>query len=113
MSVVFSPRAVDYLGELCNVLLDDEYLGTYDFARKYVDSLARRIYNELPFKLAKKTNEKLCKRFGRKLYYTTFKQNSRTEWYVFFQILEKKDGEKIYYVKHISNNHLIAKYLYI
>jgi hypothetical protein len=111
MSVVFTPKAVDYLGELCSVLLDDEYIGTYEFAYKYVESLARRIYEELPIKLAKKTNERLRKRFGRNLYYTTFKQNARTEWYVFFQILEKTDGETIYYVRHISNNHLIAQYL--
>jgi hypothetical protein len=111
MSVVFSPKTIDYLGELCSVLLDDEYIGTYEFAHKYVEKLARRIYEELPIKLAKKPNEKLRKRFGRNVYYTTFKQNYRTEWYVFYQILMKSNGEKLYYVRYISNNHIIAQYL--
>lgn len=48
--------------------------------------------------------------YGKDLYYATFKKNKHTQWYVFFNVYEKKE-ETIYLVRYISNNHVISQYL--
>jgi len=42
--------------------------------------------------------------------YIVIKKNKNTHWYVFFEITQS-NGETIYKVRYISNNHVIAQYL--
>ena len=42
--------------------------------------------------------------------YIVIRKNKRTHWYVFFKTTQK-DGETIYKVRYIANNHTIAQYL--
>jgi hypothetical protein len=44
------------------------------------------------------------------MFYATFKKNKSTQWYVFFNIYAD-NGEAIYLVRYISNNHMIAQFL--
>ena len=37
-------------------------------------------------------------------------QNKATQWYVFFNVYQK-DGEMIFIIRYISNNHVTAQYL--
>ena len=39
--------------------------------------------------------------------YASFRKNKGTQWYVFFNTY-RKDGEIIYLIRYISNNHVIA-----
>ena len=49
-------------------------------------------------------------RYGKDLYYAVFPKNNRTTWYAFFTKY-KENGEIIYLVRYIGNNHTIAQYL--
>jgi hypothetical protein len=42
--------------------------------------------------------------------YAVFKESKNTHWYVFFRVY-KKNGEDIYQVRYIANNHTVAQYL--
>ena len=42
--------------------------------------------------------------------YASFRKNKETQWYVFFNTY-RQDGEIIYLIRYISNNHVIAQFL--
>ena len=42
--------------------------------------------------------------------YATFRKIKATQWYVFFNVYQK-DGEMIFIIRYISNNHVTAQYL--
>ena len=109
MSVLFIPEIIDYFLDLAEILYDKEYFGFIDTAIKYSDKLFEDIKNELPFK-HKKEAPKYFDRYGKNMFYTIFKRNKNTSWYVFFNIYQTKE-ETFYFVRYISNNHLIAQYL--
>ena len=49
-------------------------------------------------------------RYGKDMEYAVFKKNKHTSWYVFFRVY-RKNGEEIYQVRYITNNHVMAQYL--
>ncbi|HBG41541.1 MAG TPA: hypothetical protein DDZ96_01175 [Porphyromonadaceae bacterium] len=109
MKVVILPEVVDYLLELSNVLYDKEYFGFEEAAIKYTDELFEAIKNELPYQTAKIAPDYFNK-FGEGMYYVLFKRNKNTAWYAFFNIF-RHNGEIVYFVRYINNNHMIAQYL--
>jgi hypothetical protein len=109
MKVLFLPEVRQYFQELENVLFEKEYFGFEEFAVLYVRELILDIENSLPVRMSKKASAYFNK-YGRDMYYCSFRKNKQTQWYVFF-IKYKEDGETIYLVRYISNNHMIAKFL--
>ncbi len=109
MKVVILPEVVDYLLELSDRLYEKEYFGFEETAIKYTDALFDAIQTELPYK-SPKPAPVYFEKFGSGMSYVTFKWNKNTSWYVFFNTF-RYDGDIIYYVQYISNNHMIAQFL--
>ena len=106
MSVLFLPEVRAYFNELTDILFEKEYFSFPDSAEKYVEELFLDIKHTLPIS-PKRHAPEYFSRYGRNMYYSVFKKNNRTQWYVFFNIYEK-NGVRIYLVRYISNNHVIA-----
>ena len=49
-------------------------------------------------------------RYGTDLFYSSFSKNKHTTWYVFYSV-HIIEGETIYLVRHLTNNHVIAQHL--
>jgi len=109
MKVLFLPEVVDQFLELAHQLYDEEYLGFMDAALQYSEQLFRDIYDNLPIKV-RKGAPTYFERYGTDLFYSAFKHNKHTTWYVFYSVHEV-DGETIYLVRHLTNNHVIAQLL--
>jgi len=109
MRVEFLPSVVDYFEELAWILHNNGYFGSYEFSWKYVDELIDDIKINLPTRLHK-TAPTYFDKYGKNMKYAGFLKNRRTTWYVFFTMYWK-NGEKIYLVRYIANNHTIAQHL--
>ena len=107
--VLFLPEVIDYFLELADVLYDKGYFGFEETAIKYARELFQEIENELPRK-QKKDAPKYFNRYGKGMYYAVFKRNKNTTWYAFFNLF-RYGGEIIYFVRHVSNNHVVAQFL--
>ena len=109
MKVYTIPKVKQYLNDLITILYEKGYFGYEETAKKYVDELLDDIVTKLPTKLHKPAPECFDK-YGKNMEYAGFQKNKRTTWYVFFtKYLE--NGEEIYLVRYIANNHTIAQYL--
>lgn len=109
MRIVFLPETLDYFNELSTILYEKEYFGFEDSALSYVDSLMDDIKNSLHIK-PKKNAPVYFNKYGKGMQYATFKKSKRTHWFVFFVIYES-NGELVYLVRHISNNHVASHHL--
>ena len=109
MKVIVIPEVYDFLENLVIVLYEKEYFGFEAAARKYVDELYEDITKNLPMSLKKRAPVYFDK-YGEGMYYAAFKKNNNTSWYAFFRIY-KKNGERIYQVRYIANNHSVAQHL--
>lgn len=109
MKVLFLPEVRMYFQELQDILFEKEYFGFEESAVQYVRDLIFDIETSLPEK-ASKIAPPYFNRYGKELRYASFRKNRNTQWYVFFNKY-RKNGEVIYLVRYISNNHMIAQYL--
>ena len=109
MSVAFIPEILEYFEELMVILYEKDYFSFEDSARKYVIELVHDIKETLPIHLHKPAPPYFYI-YGKNMKYATFPKNRRTTWYVFFTVYWKND-EKIYLVRYIANNHIIAQHL--
>jgi len=109
MRVIFLPEVLDYLDSLIPVLYKKGYFGFEDIAIKYVDDLIDDIKTNLPKHLHKLAPEYFDK-YGKNMYYATFRKNKHTAWYAFFTKYNE-NGDTIYLVRYIANNHTVAQYL--
>ena len=109
MRVLFVPEIQDYFYELENILYGKGYFSFEDAAIKYVDDLIYDIKTNLPSKHHKPA-PKHYEKYGKELYYTVFKKNKRTSWYAFFSRYAE-NGETVYLVRYIGNNHTEAQHL--
>lgn len=105
MRIIYHPKVVDYLNNLVDVLHEQEYFGFKESAYDYVDWILDRIAKEIPIIPAKSSPEYFNK-YGKNLLYISLKRNAQTTWYVFFN----REND-LFYVRYISNNHIIAQYL--
>ncbi len=92
--VVSKPEVSDYITELINVLYDKEYFGFFESSLEYVDKILDFIL-DIPNQKRKLTHNK---RYGK--YYCKYKHNSKTSWYIVFDI-----EDDIYLVSFVTNNH--------
>ncbi len=109
MKVLFLPEVRQYLKELQNTLFEKEYFGFEDAAVQYVRDLIFDIEETLPIRASKEAPA-YFNSYGKGMRYASFRKNRDTQWYVFFNKY-KENGELIYLVRYISNNHVIAQYL--
>ena len=109
MKIVFLPETLDYFNELSTILFERHYFGFEDNAVKYVDDLLSDIKKNLPKKV-KKDAPSYFDRYGKGMKYTTFRKSRDTQWYVFFNIY-RQDGDTIYLIRYISNNHVDARHI--
>ena len=108
-NVEFLPETLDYLEELVTKLYQMGYFSWLDTSQKYVDDLYYDIKNNLPVKHHKPAPP-YFDRYGTGMFYASFKKNRDTTYYAFFTKY-LVNGETIYLVRYVSNNHMIAKYL--
>lgn len=109
MRILFLPETLDYFNELSTTLYEKNYFGFKDNALKYVDDLLTDIKTNLPRKV-KKDAPGHFEKYGKGMKYAIFRKSRGTQWYVFFNIY-RKNGETVFLIRHISNNHVAAKYI--
>ena len=109
MKIVVLAKVQQYLECLKTILFEKEYFSFEDQAQRYVDELFDEIIECLP-KRPNKPAPPYFEKYGKGMYYAVFKKNKNTHWYVFFKI-SWKNGEKIYKIRYIANNHTVAQYL--
>jgi hypothetical protein len=104
MNVEYSPEAIIYLKNLTTILYDKGYFSYIETATNYVDKLTSNIENTIDSILKRKAPIYFSK-FGRDMYYATYKPNKHTTWYVFFNYKDDR-----YLIRYITNNHVSAQY---
>jgi hypothetical protein len=109
MKVVALPRVLEYMENLVPVLYEKGYFSYREHARKYVDELYADIETNLPKRPKRKAPDYFL-RYGKGMYYVRFKKNRNTTWYVFFRMY-LKNGEFVYQLRYIGNNHTDAHHL--
>jgi len=110
MKVHTTPEVKLYLNDLISILFEKEYFGFEDSAHKYVDDLIDEIENNLSLK-PHKPAPKYFDRYGKNMYYASFRKNKQTVWYAFFTKYQDENNEIIYLIRYISNNHMDAQRL--
>ena len=108
--VEFTPEVRLYFKTLIPVLYRLGYFSYLEGSRKYVKELIDSIIATLPGRLHRPAPRHFD-RHGMGLLYATFRQSRATTWYVFFTRYRAADGEIIYLVRHIENNHTAAQYM--
>ena len=107
--VLFKREVREYFDTLADILYEEGYFVFEENARLYAKELFDDVEANLPSHWKKKSSEHFDK-YGKDMYYTGFKKNKNTTWYVFFTKYEE-NGETIYLVRHIENNHTAARFL--
>lgn len=104
-NVRFHEEVEIFLNELVDILFEKEYFGFRDSAKGYVDLLVKEIMATIHTK-RKKIAPAYFSKYADNLFYTAYKRNKNTTWYVFFHQV----GET-YYIRYIGNNHNIGQHL--
>jgi len=107
--VIFLPEVQEYYNNLEQILYEKGYFSFPDSSKEYVRDLVNDIKLNLPTKF-KRPAPKHFDQYGKGMYYASFRKNKQTEWYAFFTKYNE-NGEIVYLVRHVENNHTAAKYL--
>lgn len=109
--IIATPEILKYFNRLIDILYHNDYFGFEESAIKYVKDLFEDIELNLSTKTKKPAPEYFNK-YGKNLYYTSFKSNRHTTWYVFFTIhYDYSSNTRIFLIRYVSNNHIVGKYL--
>ena len=95
----------DYLEELILTLYDLNYFESKDASKEYVGKMVDYFFKYVGV-LPDKKAPQIFDRYGKNMKYLTYRANKRTVWYIFFQ-----KHDEYYLVRHITNNHVSAKYM--
>ena len=109
MNVIILPEVLEYLDEVVFIFYEKQYFGFLDTSIQYIDELIDEMKKTLPLRIHKPAPP-YFDRYGIGMFYAVFKKNKRTSWYAFFRIYED-NGERIYQIRHIANNHTVAQHL--
>jgi hypothetical protein len=109
MKIVYLKKVRVYFDILIPKLHDLGYFSYPETAKKYVDEIFTEIEKQLPIQRHRPAPA-YFEKYGKGMNYIVIRKNKRTHWYAFFKT-EQKDGEVIYKVRYIANNHVIAHYL--
>ena len=88
------PSLVYQLNDLVDRLFLAEYFGFKETAHDYVEDIKTFIYS-IPHQKSKLCNNK---KYG--AYYSKYKRNQQTTWYIIFDT-----EDDFYLIKYITNNH--------
>jgi len=110
MQVILLPEILEYLENLAVILYEKGYFTFEETASKYMLELYDDIVLTLPEKRHRPA-PKYYDKYGKGMHYAAFPKNRRTTWYAFF-IKYEANGELIYLVRYIGNNHTEAHHLY-
>lgn len=105
MKIIFDKSVVTYLNELVDILYEKEYFGFKESAYDYVGWIIDKIENDID-KVSYKVAPSYFEKYGKNLYYSTFKRNANTQWYVFFNY-----ENNIFYIRYIGNNHNCSQFI--
>ncbi len=108
MSVIFLPKAQEYLDALVPLLYAKGYFSFEDGAVRYVEKLIDDIIAGLPTKLHRQAPAHFDPD-GEGIWYASFRHSRATTWYAFFTRYDD-GGEIVYLVERIENNHTAAQY---
>jgi hypothetical protein len=92
--IIIETRLHNELDELIQKLYDKEYFGFLLSAEDYINKIYDFI-NTIPTQKRKLTQNK---RYGK--YYCKYKHNSKTTWYIVFDL-----EDDVYLISFITNNH--------
>jgi hypothetical protein len=109
MKVLTTSEVKKYLNDLVTILYEKEYFGHHESARKYAVELLDDIVMNLPIH-SHKSAPGYFDKYEKNMHYASFKRNKQTTWYAFFTKYNE-NGNMIYLVHHITNNHVVAQYL--
>ncbi|MBR4757364.1 MAG: hypothetical protein IK084_01010 [Bacteroidaceae bacterium] len=110
--VVALPEVRKYFAELMQILYDKGYFSFEDYAIEYVTDLFADIEQNLPTK-SKKPAPAYFERYGKNMFYASFRKSRHTQWYVFFTIhTDAFLDVKTFLIRYVSNNHVAAQYLF-
>ena len=107
--VLFIPKVRKYIDDLVPLLYEMGYFSYLDSSKKYFKGLVDDVMENLPTK-SHTSAPKHFDKYGKGMKYASFKMNKRTIWYAFFKTYIE-NGETVYLVRYIANNHVIAQYL--
>ena len=107
--VLFIPEVRQYVKTLVPILYNMGYFGYLEGSKKYVKELIDNIKANLPICLHKPAPKHFNK-YGKNMHYAIFRKNKQTTWYAFFTKYNE-NGDTIYLVRYIANNHTVAQYL--
>ncbi len=108
--VEFTPDVRHYFKTLIPVLYRLGYFSYLEGSRKYVKRVVDDILDTLPARSHRHAPARF-RDYGKGLLYASFRRNRTTTWYAFFTRHEGADGETVYIVRHIANNHTVARYM--
>jgi len=109
MRVILLPEVLEHLEDLSVLLYEKGYFSFQDTALEYVLELYDDIVLTLPMRQHKPASS-YFDRYGTDMHYASFRKNKQTTWYAFFATYYE-NGNTIYLVRHIANNHTVAQYL--
>ena len=109
--VLALPEVRRYFVELIQILYDQGYFSFESSAIEYVTDLFVDIEQNLPTKF-KKPAPAHFEKYGKNLYYASFRKSRHTQWYVFFTIhTDAFSDTQTFLIRYVSNNHMISQYL--
>lgn len=110
--VVALPEVRKYFAELMQILYDKEYFSFEDQAIAYVTDLFADIEQNLPTK-SRKPAPAYFEKYGKNMFYASFRKSRHTQWYVFFTIHKDVFSHvTTFLIRYVGNNHVIAQYLF-
>lgn len=109
--VLALPEVRNYFAELMQILYDEGYFSFEENAIEYVTDLFADIEQNLPTK-SRKPAPVYFEKYGKDLYYASFRKSKHTQWYVFFTIhTDTFSDTQIFLIKYVSNNHMVSQHL--
>ena len=102
--VLFAPDVEEDLFQLIKILVEKQYLSTYDYAVSYVEDLVRYI-NEHIHTYPHKDVPEHFHRYGSDDKYILYNKSNHTTWYIIFE-----ERQEAYLVTRITNNHVSGQY---
>ena len=110
MRVLFLPEVAEQFLKIAEILYDKGYMSFVDDAVAYSEELFRDIRYGIHLKVKRNVPEHLRVIYG-STYYSVFKKNRQTTWYVFYDIYTV-GSEKTFLIRYLTNNHVVSHRLY-
>lgn len=106
MDVKFSRATLAYLDGLIDLLIEKGYFSFYDSSYSYIEDIKNYIVDNIQTRPKYKAQPRFT-RYGKNMYYITYKRNRQTTWYIFFTI----HGKDNILIRYITNNHVSAQHI--